>query len=91
MRLKNFYKNKIEANFLFSLAGSKSILEVSESSINLLGFNESDFFTGNLKLKSLIHKDDKDIADLIFSNKTTPKFNPHSETATCTLNPVKAH
>ena len=76
--IKNiFFKNpkKIEADFLFSLTALHPILKISETITDLLGFDETDFCTGKIQLKNLIHNDDKDITDFIFSNKNIPKFN----------------
>ena len=65
---------KGEANFLFSLTGSHPIIKISETITDLFGFNETDFFTGKIQLTSLIHNDDKDIADIIFSKKKHTKI-----------------
>lgn len=76
MKFINFYKTKnIPADFLFSLGNSKAILEVSESIYDLLGFKSTDFLNGKQSLKSLIHKDDEDISNIIFSHENVPKFN----------------
>ena len=76
MKFINFYKTKnIPADFLFSLGNSKAILEVSESIYDLLGFQSTDFLNGKQSLKSLIHKDDEDISNIIFSHENIPKFN----------------
>ena len=76
MKFINFYKTKnIPADFLFSLGNSKAILEVSESIYDLLGFKSTDFLNGKQSLKSLIHKDDEDISNIIFSHENIPKFN----------------
>ena len=70
MNLINFYKTKkISADLFFSLEDSKAILEVSESIYDLLGFQSADFLNGKQSLKRLIHKDDKDISNIIFSHK----------------------
>ena len=70
MGLKTYYKpKKVLANFTYSLAGMKTILDVSDNVYELLGFKSNEFLNNNLQLKSLIHLDDEDISSIIFSSK----------------------
>ena len=76
MNLKSSYKNKkLKANFIFSLSGPITILEISESIYDLIGYKPEDFFNGKQLLKTQIHRDDNDIYNDIFSNQNLPKFN----------------
>jgi len=71
-----FTKTKwLEADFQYSLIGHWNILSVSDSIAELLGYDANSFINEKLKLKSLIHNDDRDISDILFSSKNIPKFN----------------
>lgn len=51
-------------------------LSADESIYDLLGFSANDFLTGKASLQSRIHKDDQDIAAVLFSGE--PNTNSHS-------------
>jgi len=57
----------LEANLKYLLSKQVSILSVSDSIKELLGFETSDFLSGKTSLQSRIHTDDQDIADILFS------------------------
>ena len=61
-----------------SLTDSLRVLSVNGDVHNLLGFTNDDFLTNKACLKSLIHADDQDIAEQLFSSedkRLTERFN----------------
>ena len=48
---------------------------MNESVYDLLGYDTNSFLNESLKIQNLIHKDDQDISEIIFSTENTPKFN----------------
>lgn len=84
----------IESRFSIALTQPARVLFVSSDIDNLLGFKEEVFLNGNITLESLIHKDDKDIADVLFSNETYPAsdiFNTRIRHADGRIRCIKAH
>jgi len=66
---------RLEADFYFSLSEHLTLLSVNESVSDLLGYGTNSFLNERLELKNLIHKDDQDISEIIFSAENAPKFN----------------
>ena len=66
---------RLEADFYFSLSERLTLLSVNESIYELLGYSSNSFLNEKLEIKNLIHKDDQDISEIIFSLKNIPKFN----------------
>jgi diguanylate cyclase (GGDEF)-like protein/PAS domain S-box-containing protein len=84
----------IESRFSIALTQPARVLFVSSDIDNLLGFKEEVFLNGNITLESLIHKDDKDIADVLFSNEIYPAsdiFNIRIRHADGRIRCIKAH
>ena len=60
----------IETNFSIAITNdSATVLSVSEGVTKLLGFEADDFLSKKVSLHKLIHPDDHDIVDGLFSNK----------------------
>ncbi|MZH14057.1 MAG: PAS domain S-box protein [Nitrospinae bacterium] len=59
----------LESKFHISLAGSASVLSVSDNIDELIGFKKDDFLKGKISLESRIHPHDRDISDELFSNE----------------------
>ena len=69
--IKN-YKNILESTFSISLDDSRQTKSVSENIYDLLGFKSDSFLDGKVSLKDLIHSDDADISESLFSIKNIP-------------------
>lgn len=86
--------NVLEANICISLTDPMKVLSVSDGIEDMLGFKSDDFLTGKVSLKSLIHADDLDIADDLFSteiNQTSGTFNIRLRQANGRIRCIKAH
>lgn len=59
----------IEARISLLLTNTSVVLSVTDSVYELLGFKVDEFQAGSVTLESLIHADDQEIADGIFSNE----------------------
>ena len=59
----------LESKFHISLAGSASVLSVSNNIDELIGFKKDDFLKGKISLESRIHPHDRDISDELFPNE----------------------
>lgn len=57
----------LEAQFSIALTRPPAVLSVSESVAELLGFHADEFLSNKINLQSLIHPDDQDIAEILFS------------------------
>lgn len=60
------------ATVRLSLAKPGHALAVAGDIQSLVGFSEDDFVAGRVALNDLIHADDRDIADLLFSRSANP-------------------
>lgn len=56
-----------DATFRIALMDSLRLLHVSQSVEALLEFTSSDFLSGRFTLREQIHKQDADVADILFS------------------------
>jgi PAS domain S-box-containing protein len=57
-----------EATFRLILNGGTSILSAASNGVQaLLGYSETDFLSGQMALNQLIHADDRDVAEILFS------------------------
>ncbi len=69
----------LETHFSIDLTSdSTTLLSVSEGVTQLLGFDADDFLSNKVSLRNLIHQDDHDIVDILFSNTinaTSDSFN----------------
>jgi len=63
-------KKTIEGSIQISLSKPTSVLYVSDGIEALLGFKAFDFMSGKVSILELIHTDDRDISDDLFSNET---------------------
>ena len=69
MLIETQMNNKlIAANIRISLTSQLPVLSVTDSIEDLLGFSAEDFLAGKPSLKSLIHPEDNDISDSLFSS-----------------------
>lgn len=57
----------LETNISISLSHPPTVLSVDDAVFSLLGYDASQFMNGTVNLQHLIHKDDQDIADILFS------------------------
>jgi len=64
----------LEATIHISLTDPVSVLSVSDSIEDLIGFKPADLSSGKVSLQSLIHPDDQDIADKLFSTDMTELY-----------------
>ena len=71
---KSLENNKVilESTFSISLVNSNSVISVSDSIYDLLGFTSDSFLDGKVSLKDLIHSDDADNSNSLFSIKNIP-------------------
>ena len=60
----------LEARFRIALAQPLTVLAVSSTVDDLLGYKQDDFVSGKRSLQSLIHPHDQDIAEALFSSET---------------------
>src|SRR5450830_1557620 len=84
----------LEANICKSLTDPMAVLSISDGIEDLLGFKSADFLTGKVSLKRLIHADDRDIADDLFSteiNQTSGTFNIRLRQANGRIRCIKAN
>lgn len=84
----------LEADIHISLSTPMSVLSVSDSIENLLGFKADAFLTGDVSLASCIHPNDQDIADELFSSDiSTPSgtFNIRLRQANGLICCIKGH
>ncbi len=67
----------VEARFVILLItpDTAQVLSVSDDIESLLGYQSSDFISGKLSLKDLIHSDDQDIAEILFEPDLTHDSN----------------
>lgn len=68
----------LEARISLALTDQVSVVAVSDSIEELLGFTRADFISGQVSLQELIHPHDRDIADMLFSRnspQTSGTFN----------------
>ena len=61
-----------DARTRFAVTGHQPVLSVDDSLQTLLGFDPSCFLDGTVSLKNLIHPDDQDISDDLFSGSRVP-------------------
>lgn len=66
----------LEARIQLGLTEQLPVLSVSDSIHALLGFSPACFIDGDVSLRKLIHANDQDIADVIFSRTATPPAGP---------------
>jgi len=64
----------IEASLCLSLTESISVLSVSDSIEDLLGFQASDYVTAKVVFQDQIHTSDQDIAEQLFSTDITEPY-----------------
>ena len=62
----------LEASICLALNDSLTVLSVSDSIKELLGFKADDFLTEKVTLQSCIHAHDQDIAEYLFSKEINP-------------------
>jgi len=68
-RIKNA-SSVVEARIVILLSDSIfEVLSISDDIYELLGFNSISFLTGQISLQALIHNDDEDITEILFSTK----------------------
>ena len=57
-----------EATFRLTLQGGTPTVSATSPGVQaLLGYSEADFLSGRISLPALIHADDQDVADFLFS------------------------
>ena len=71
---KSLENNKVifESTLSISLVNSNSVISVSDNIYDLLGFTSDSFLDGKVSLKDLIHSDDADNSNSLFSIKNIP-------------------
>lgn len=62
----------LEAKFQVALTELEPVLSVGDSVQELLGYRPEQFLDGRISLRTLIHRDDCDLADALFARKITP-------------------
>lgn len=63
---------QFQPNICISLPSPMSVLSVTDSFYDLLGFAADDFLSGKITLPSRIHAHDQDIAEVLFSTEIEP-------------------
>ncbi len=84
----------LEAHMLISLAAPITVLSVTDSIEDLLGFKAGDFLTGKVSLNKQIHAHDQDIAGDLFSigtNRTPRTFNIRIRQANGRIRCIRGH
>ena len=62
-----------EVNLNYQIDSTVSLVSVSSGIETVLGYSAEDFMDGSITFMDRLHKDDTDIADILFSPQTTSK------------------